>query len=143
MKSLCYRGAIYQRIQEAIDLIRIERFPKEEVSSQSSSVPASVKVLCYRGVFYLRETRSNPNSKPVPLRLAQARSGSIQLEGRDGRRGRMPREQMGYLYKLYFLGWRNGSLKHSSQLQHWLLSLFFYYRRGFAEASEWKQNQLH
>lgn len=132
MKFLYYRGVTYQHIQAAIDLVRVERPP---------SVPDSVKVLCYRGVYYLREVRTIPTSEPVPSQLALVQSRSRQLEQRKGKR-EMPNEQIGYLYKLYFLGWRNGSLKQFSQLDHWLLSFFFYYRRGFAEASEWKQDQL-
>ncbi|MDV2997335.1 MAG: hypothetical protein N4J56_007040 [Chroococcidiopsis sp. SAG 2025] len=49
-------------------------------------------------------------------------------------------QRMGILYKFYCMGWRNGSLKYYSPLQHWLLSIFLYYRRGFAEGSEWSKH---
>lgn len=137
MKFLCYRGVVYKHIQEAINLMRIERFPKAELASQSA--PRSMRVLCYRGVFYLREVRPAPNSEPATLRLTQEQYRSMQL---DQRNRTMQDERMGYLYKLYCIGWRNGSIKHFSQLQHWLLNSFSYYRRGFAEGAEWRQDQI-
>jgi hypothetical protein len=45
---------------------------------------------------------------------------------------------MGLFYKLYSIGWRNASLKSFSLLQHWALSIFIDYRKGFAEGSKWK-----
>jgi hypothetical protein len=51
-------------------------------------------------------------------------------------------KRMGFLYKLYFIGWRNGSLKHLPPLQHWLLSIFLYYRRGYNEGFQWRQYNL-
>jgi hypothetical protein len=50
--------------------------------------------------------------------------------------------RVGALYKFYFLGWKNGSSQSFPLLQHWLLSIFFYYRQGFAEARKWKLEQL-
>jgi hypothetical protein len=47
-------------------------------------------------------------------------------------------QPLGYLScKLYRLGWQNALHGHLSRLQHWLLSIFLYYRRGFAEGCEW------
>jgi len=40
-------------------------------------------------------------------------------------------------YQLYRLGWKNSLHKHLPQSQHWLLSIFVCYRRGFTEASLW------
>jgi len=54
----------------------------------------------------------------------------------------MQTQKIGFLYKLYCLGWRNGSLNCFSPLQHWLLSLFLLYRRGFVEGIEWRQNYV-
>ena len=54
----------------------------------------------------------------------------------------MQTQKMGSLYKFYCWGWKNGALEHFSLFQHWLLSIFLYYRRGFAEGSEWKQSQI-
>jgi hypothetical protein len=54
----------------------------------------------------------------------------------------MQTQKMGSLYKLYCWGWKNGSLKCFSLSQHWLLSLFFYYRQGFAEGLKWRQSQV-
>lgn len=129
MKLLCYRGAFYKRVQRAIELVSIERFP---------SVPQSTRVLCYRGVFYLRETHTAPNSEPASLQIVQHHS----VQSGQSNERTMQSDRMGSLYKLYCIGWRNGSIKQFSQLQHGLLSLFFYYRRGFAEAVEWRQNQV-
>ncbi|KAM3108892.1 hypothetical protein [Phormidesmis sp. 146-33] len=53
----------------------------------------------------------------------------------------MNNERMGFLYKLYCLGWRNGSLNCLPTLQHRLFSIFLYYRQGFAEGTGWRQNQ--
>jgi hypothetical protein len=50
-------------------------------------------------------------------------------------------QRMGYLgQKLYRSGWRRALQgRHSTSLKqsfkHWLLSVFFYYRRGFREGS--------
>lgn len=51
----------------------------------------------------------------------------------------MHTQRMGFLYKLYCTGWRNGSLKCLPPLQHGLLSIFLYYRRGYSEGSKWRQ----
>jgi hypothetical protein len=51
-------------------------------------------------------------------------------------------QRMGFLYKLYCIGWRNGSLNCLPTFQHWLLSIFFYYRKGYTEASQWRQGYL-
>lgn len=50
----------------------------------------------------------------------------------------MPIERIGHIgYKLYTVGWRNGLHQQLSPFQHRLLSVFLYYRRGFAEGSRW------
>ena len=54
----------------------------------------------------------------------------------------MQSEQVGSLYKLYCLGWRQGSTRSLPLLLHQLLSIFFYYRRGFSQGTEWRQQQL-
>ncbi|MEN9518082.1 MAG: hypothetical protein RLZZ381_670 [Cyanobacteriota bacterium] len=51
-------------------------------------------------------------------------------------------QRMGFLYRLYCMGWRNGSLKHLSPFQHSLLSIFLYYRRGYGEGSQWRQDDF-
>jgi hypothetical protein len=40
-------------------------------------------------------------------------------------------------YKLYSLGWRSSLHKNLSQAQHFLLSIFYLYRRGFSAGSQW------
>lgn len=51
----------------------------------------------------------------------------------------MQAEKVGYIgYKLYILGWQNSQHNHFSLVQHLLLSVFLYYRRGFKQGSEWK-----
>lgn len=54
----------------------------------------------------------------------------------------MQTQKMGSLYKLYCWGWKNGALKCFPSFQHWLLSVFLYYRRGFAEGAEWRRSQI-
>lgn len=54
----------------------------------------------------------------------------------------MQTQKMGSLYKLYCWGWRNGALRCFPLFQHGLLSIFLYYRQGFAEGSKWKQSQI-
>lgn len=39
-------------------------------------------------------------------------------------------------YRLYSLGWRSGLYTHLPLAQHWLLSIFYYYRRGYTEGSK-------
>jgi hypothetical protein len=51
-------------------------------------------------------------------------------------------QRMGFLYKLYCIGWTHGSLKYLPPLQHWLLSIFLYYRRGYSEGSQWRQDSF-
>ncbi len=47
-------------------------------------------------------------------------------------------QHIGYIsYRLYSLGWRSGLHSRLPLLQHLLLSIFFYYRRGFVGGSEW------
>jgi hypothetical protein len=48
-------------------------------------------------------------------------------------------QQMGNSYKLYCIGWKNGSLGCLTPLQHRLLSIFLYYRKGYTEATKWRQ----
>ncbi len=98
----------------------------------------SVQILRYRGVFYLREQRLSS------LKLTSTEVGhlpnnsSTQLD--VNQRGcEMYRQRMGFLYKFYCMGWKNGSLKCFPAFQHWLLSIFFYYRIGFSEGSQWRQ----
>ena len=54
----------------------------------------------------------------------------------------MQAQKMGSLYKLYCWGWRNSSLRCFSLSQHLLLSIFLYYRQGFAAGTEWKRSQI-
>jgi hypothetical protein len=44
-------------------------------------------------------------------------------------------ERIGYMgQKLYRVGWRNGLHHHLLPTQHWLLSIFRLYRRGYRES---------
>lgn len=50
----------------------------------------------------------------------------------------MEMRSIGYLsYRLYRLGWQNRLHVRLPRLQHWLLSVFLYYRRGYVRGSEW------
>lgn len=48
----------------------------------------------------------------------------------------------GFLYKIYCMGWRQGTLQHLSLLQHLLLSMFLTYRRGYAAGIKWREQDL-
>lgn len=92
----------------------------------------SVQVLRYRGVFYIRElTSTKKEFGHLPNYTTQS--------GVSQRSCAMPIQQMGFLYKLYCMGWKNGSLKCFPTPQHWLLSIFLYYRKGYVEGSKWRQ----
>ncbi len=58
-------------------------------------------------------------------------------------------EPIGYLgYKLYRLGWQSAVRRHLAPANHWLLSIFFYYRRGFTDGASlyegcWQHKNLH
>jgi hypothetical protein len=51
-------------------------------------------------------------------------------------------QRIGFLYNLYCIGWKHGSLKHLSALQHRLFSIFLHYRKGYSEGSQWRQDCL-
>lgn len=121
--KLRYRGVLY------------EYYP-----SQPEAVPQSMRMLCYRGVFYIREMRSS-NPRLTSTEVVHSLNDSTQSDVSQ-RSCAMHIQRMGFLYKLYCMGWRNGSLKYLPSLQHWLLSIFLLYRRGFAEGSKWRQNQM-
>lgn len=110
-----------------------------------------MKRLCYRGVFYDYPQFSVSNAHPI-IHCPTLRAGQydefVHNEARfnvndisDWSQS-MQCERMGMLYRLYCIGWRNGSTQHFSPLLHYLLSTFFYYRRGFAEAVNWQQEQI-
>lgn len=45
-------------------------------------------------------------------------------------------ESIGYLgYKLYRLGWHSAIRRRIPVANHWLLSVFLYYRRGFNDGA--------
>lgn len=49
-------------------------------------------------------------------------------------------QRIGFLgYKLYSLGWQSALHCDRSSIEHCLLSIFLHYRRGFAEGSNWFQ----
>lgn len=107
---------------------------------QPKNTALSMWVLRYRGVFYLREMRST-NSRLNNTEVVYPPSDITQLEV-ERRNYFMHIQRMGFLYKLYCLGWKHGSLKCFSLLQHWLLSIFLYYRQGYRQGSQWKQHCL-
>lgn len=93
----------------------------------------SVRVLRYRGVFYIRELTSTKKE------VGHSPNCTTQLSVSQ-RSCAMPIQQMGFLSKLYCIGWKNGSLKCFPTPQHWLLSIFLYYRKGYLEGSKWRQH---
>lgn len=135
MKLLCYRGVFYKYAQLLPKKEIVEQIERSSQHHHPKTVPQSTQVLCYRGAFYLQKMRSSN------LEVMHLPNNSTQSDVNNWKYT-MHIQQMGSLYKLYCLGWRNGSLKCLPPLQHWLLSIFLYYRRGFTEASEWRQNQI-
>ncbi len=104
------------------------------------NVAQSMWVLRYRGVFYLREMRST-NLQLNHTEVVHPPSDIIQIAA-NRINDPMHTQPMGFVYKLYCMGWKSGSLNCFSSLQHWLLSIFLYYRQGYSEGSQWKQNCL-
>jgi hypothetical protein len=52
----------------------------------------------------------------------------------------MDAERIGYLgYRLYRLGWQSALYRDRASLEHLLLTVFLYYRRGFASGTKWVQ----
>lgn len=104
---------------------------------QPEDVTQSVQVLRYRGVFYIRKLRSS-HPKQTNTEVVHLPNDSTQLNVSQ-RNYPMPIQRLGLLYKLYCMGWKNGSLNCFSFLQHWLLSIFLHYRQGYSEGSAWRQ----
>lgn len=47
-------------------------------------------------------------------------------------------ERIGYLGNtLYRLGWHSAVHRNITPLEHYLFSIFLYYRRGFTSGSDW------
>ena len=102
---------------------------------QPEDISQSVQVLRYRGVFYIREQRS-PNLRLTNAEVVHTNITQLHLSQRSSA---MYVQRMGFLYKFYCMGWKNGSLKCFPVLQHWLLNIFLYYRRGYIEGLQWRQ----
>lgn len=136
---LRYRGMFYKYTQLPLKEEMVGRQIQRSQHLQPKTISPSVQVRRYRGAFYLREIDS-PNLRSTSLEVVHLPNNSKQSDTSNGIV--MHIQRMGSLYKLYCLGWRNGSLKHLPPLQHWLLSIFLHYRRGFAEGYKWKQNQM-
>jgi hypothetical protein len=51
-------------------------------------------------------------------------------------------QQIGFLYRLYCIGWQNGSWQSPSLLQHRLLSIFSVYRAGYTTGFKWRRHNL-
>jgi hypothetical protein len=52
----------------------------------------------------------------------------------------MSYQRLGFTgHHLYRLGWNHSHHKNLSQVQHWLLSSLYYYRRGFIQAQVWRE----
>jgi Domain of unknown function (DUF4278) len=116
--KLHYRGSVY------------------EYCPSQSIVPQSTQMLRYRGVFY-RQAIQPSDSRLTSTEVVHSLDHNPQLDIDQGTHT-MQIQPMGYSYKLYCKGWRNGSLQHLSLLQHWLLSISLDYRNGYAEGSKWR-----
>jgi hypothetical protein len=118
---LYYRGILY------------EYYPSQpESSSQFFSQP--IQILCYRGLLYIRQEQQL-------LRLNRISDEVTHLSEVSQDHAARPR-QIGFLYKLYCIGWQNGSRQSLSLLQHRLLSIFLLYRTGYTAAFKWRRHNL-
>jgi hypothetical protein len=98
----------------------------------------TVRVLRYRGVSYIREIHS---VQPTPMNEATYSFTNTKVSKAIDREYAIQTQQVGFLCKLYCIGWRQSSLQRLSLVQHWLLSLFLIYRKGYAAGLEWKNQQ--
>jgi hypothetical protein len=105
-----------------------------EVGSQS------VQMLRYRGVPYMRESQSSCPRRTSAEVAPSLKDSTLLDVGQEG--CGMQRQRMGLLYKLYCVGWRNGSLRCLPLFQHRLLSVFRYYRTGYTDGFQWRQHYL-
>lgn len=121
MKLRRYRGVFYEYTQSKEEMLgrQIER----SRHLQPKTVSQPVQVLCYRGAFYFQKVRLS-NLRLTSLEVAHLPNNSTHSDVSNWRCA-MHIQRMGSLYKLYCLGWRNGSLQCFPPLQHWLLSIFF------------------
>lgn len=140
MKLLRYRGLFYEYAQISLKKEMVGHMERSSQHLYPKTVSQSAQVLCYRGAFYLQKMRSS-NLRLTNLEVVHLLNNSTQSDVNNWK-STMHIQRMGALYQLYCLGWRNGSLKCFPPLQHWLLSIFLYYRQGFKEGSEWRQNQM-
>lgn len=113
---------------------------KQTQPLQPGNAVLSVWVLRYRGVFYLREMGAT-NLRLNNTQVLHPPTDITQLEV-NRRYYPMDIQPMGFLSKLYCMGWKNSSSNCFSCLQHWLLSIFLYYRQGYRAGSQWQQHCL-
>jgi hypothetical protein len=118
---LYYRGVLY------------EYYPSQSESS-SQSFAQSVRILCYRGVLYIRQEQQI-------LRLSRISDEVTHLPEVSQDHAAHP-QQIGCLYKLYCIGWQNGSRQSLSLPQHRLLSISFLYRTGYTAGFKWRRHHL-
>lgn len=119
--KFCYRGVSYK------------------YNPSQQTVTQLVQMLCYRGVFHIREIRSS-DSKQISTVEHSQNDGTQSDVGY--RSFEQQNQRMGLLYRLYCTGWRNGSLRFLPTLQHWVLNIFLDYRKGYAEGAKWRQQHL-
>jgi hypothetical protein len=104
--------------------------------SPGQPISESAQILRYRGLYYVREMYS-PDLSRISTPISSTK-GSVWSDTAESYILQISR--MGLLYKLYCIGWRHSSLKHLSALQHWALSLFVDYRKGYAAGLQWRQH---
>jgi hypothetical protein len=119
---LYYRGVLY------------EYYPSQSESSSQSFVQP-MRVLCYRGILYIRQEQQLLHLNRIsdefthPSEVSQDNHAARPLK-------------IGFLYKLYCIGWQNGSRQSLPLLQHRLLSIFLLYRTGYTAGFKWRRHNL-
>jgi hypothetical protein len=119
---LYYRGVSYEYYSS-----------QAESSSQFTAQP--MQVLQYRGTLYIRREHRLLN-----LRRIRNKATHLSEVSQDSHTASP--QQIGFLHKLYCIGWHNGSLQSYSPLQHRLLSSLILYRTGYAAGFKWRQHNL-
>lgn len=139
MRYLCYRGRSYEFFQSAWGLAEATKLPP----NLSDAETTLVQLLRYRGVFYIRLVRVWPVPtgqsvmQPLHRRLGLgADSLSIGATAFSIQISSIETQAMGHLYRLYWLGWKQGSQPFLKRLHHTLLRVFFNYRRGYTAGRE-------
>ncbi len=135
MKFFNFHGRnVLREFTKPVLLVKETSKPISQPSPEVKST--TVRVLHYRGVSYIQKIHW--------LQPSDGHAGNMHLDENNqvikaNGGWTMQNQQMGFLYKLYCIGWKQGSLECLPQVQHWLLRLFLNYRKGYTAGIEWRR----